>query len=650
MCHLHRLLFGAILFAYVGIIASEESLVAQMSTEELVGQLLLVNVFGTTPEEIIPLIDECRLGGIILFPWANGLKQAEHIRSLIRDLQQHVASQWPSIPLCIAIDREGGRVTRLRGEDFLKIPSQLAVNNVNDTAYTEFVHTMLAYELASLGITMNCAPVIDVRSVDSPIVGDRSFSTDPEVVSRQACAALVGYDRSGMIVPVVKHFPGHGGVVEDSHVALPVLRKTRAEMDACELVPFRATLDAAPAVMTAHIMVPELDERWCASLSPQIVSGLLRDEFGYQGVIVTDSLTMAGAAQQAHSIGDVAVQALRAGSDMLCVCDVTCNADVVRSVYGALCHAVASGVISRERLELSVRRILQLKERSARVVTMNLDEQRMLHQWVKKTWAQVHEIRVQNPQYQPLDVALMRLMRAYPDHIAEATATYVRWVDGEIMPLYEPERSDEQYHRFDNPTLYDQVCHDVYDVRESGAPQGNPGRVRYMPFFCKLYGATQGSVERKLDVVRWDENDELPMTSVCGVSDKVRAIVREVSAYRMNHPEHAPLLTNLGGSYCWRCIAGSSRMSAHSFGIAVDLNPNESEYWRWDLERAGESASEESVVMYRNRVPQEIVEIFEKYGFIWGGRWYNYDTMHFEYRPELFGARCSEGSSDISGK
>lgn len=180
---------------------------------------------------------------------------------------------------------------------------------------------------------------------------------------------------------------------------------------------------------------------------------------------------------------------------------------------------------------------------------------------------------------------------------------------------------------------------DIEDMFRYKYPKGNiqipsknndPGRIRNETFFKKIYGNSKSEVEKNLIEITWCPklvNQKIKVTKVNGVAEKLKAISKELD----EHPELKKYLQNIGGTFNWRYIAGTKRLSHHSFGCTIDLNIKYSDYWQW---HAGTS-NENIALKYRNQIPQEIVDIFEKHGFIWGGKWYHYDTMHFEYRPEL---------------
>ncbi len=191
-----------------------------------------------------------------------------------------------------------------------------------------------------------------------------------------------------------------------------------------------------------------------------------------------------------------------------------------------------------------------------------------------------------------------------------------------------------------NADLRDQVlqCYHKTTAGQPPAVNHDPGRARYEPFFYKMYGASKAAVAAKLTTIQWLPgvvNARLRVTTVNGIDKKLTAISNELLRLPAKYHKY---LKNPGGTFNWRTIAGTSRISTHSFGITIDINVTESHYWR------NARPDKNGQYSYRNNIPLEIVNIFEKYGFIWGGRWYHYDTMHFEYRPELLGACCSSPS------
>ena len=216
----------------------------------------------------------------------------------------------------------------------------------------------LAAQCAAFGLNLDFAPVMDIWSnPDNTVIGDRAFGTDAGTVTGAANMAALGLLSEG-VIPAAKHFPGHGDTGADSHTDLPVVDKTREALLAEELVPFQtAILAGLPAVMMGHILMTQIDPERPASLSPAVVTGLLREELGFDGVVVTDDLTM-GAVTQNYGLGEAAVLAVEAGCDLLLVCH---GADNLTAARDALLEAADSGRISPERLDESVKRILSLK-------------------------------------------------------------------------------------------------------------------------------------------------------------------------------------------------------------------------------------------------------------------------------------------------
>ncbi len=227
-----------------------------------------------------------------------------------------------------------------------------------------------------------------------------------------------------------------------------------------------------------------------------------------------------------------------------------------------------------------------------------------------------------------------RLIRAYPDHLDRLDGNMLVWKDGERMPFDDGVTGKSPEKLLEGPDIEDQFAY-VYPRaadNELAPPLMNsdPGRIRNDAFFLKMYGdCKRGALKGKLATIDWlprKKGGRMQVTTVNGVHEKLKAVSDELDAL----PEtFNAFLVPSAGSYVCRTIAGTTRLSAHGYGFAVDINTARSDYWLWRHSGAG------SPVTYRNRIPIEIVRIFEKHGFIWGGRWYHFDTMHFEYRPEL---------------
>lgn len=225
---------------------------------------------------------------------------------------------------------------------------------------------------------------------------------------------------------------------------------------------------------------------------------------------------------------------------------------------------------------------------------------------------------------------LTALLRAYPDVLLSAAGNELVWKDGTVM-IYDDGVPDKSFRALlESPDLEDQMSM-AYPRGKAAVPAENhdPGRVRCEPFFLKMYGSTREQVEGNLTVIQWMpacSSVQLPVTRVNGVHLRLEQVSDELDRLPRSLKQY---VDRPAGTYAWRYIEGARRLSPHSFGIAVDINLEHADYWRWHA--AGPAAD----LTYRNRIPLRIVEIFEEQGFIWGGRWHHYDTMHFEYRPEL---------------
>jgi beta-N-acetylhexosaminidase len=343
--------------------------VDELDTRGLAGQLVMLRVFGGQIDEEDPrnealygvgtpreVVETLRPGGVILFRSDAGrdtgnLTSPAQVREFTDDLREVSEELGPT--LLIGIDQEGGKVDRI-GHFGTPYPSARALDGDLDLAAEHAEIT--ARELAALGIDVNFAPVADVDSeASNPIIGDRAFSDDPEEVADYVVTQLDAYDGSG-VVAGLKHFPGHGDTTEDSHLTLP---RVDADLDLLaerELVPFARAIDhGADAIMTAHLELPEVSgPDTPASLSPAVVEGLLREQLGFEGVIVTDSLEMAGA-RHGRPDDRVALHALLAGHDLLVL------PPVPRESVDLLRRGLQSEQLDPERVETSVRRLLRLK-------------------------------------------------------------------------------------------------------------------------------------------------------------------------------------------------------------------------------------------------------------------------------------------------
>lgn len=241
--------------------------------------------------------------------------------------------------------------------------------------------------------------------------------------------------------------------------------------------------------------------------------------------------------------------------------------------------------------------------------------------------------------------AIEDLKQAYPEFIKAISKETIIWSDGTKMKIRRKSVSKALQDKVERPSLWDQVSGAAYLKGTPKdpvhyRPQTDPGRVRYEPFFKKMYGATPEAVEEHLVTIYWmpvafGHQYPLRVTTVNRVDEKLRAVSKALDALVKKHPHHLRFLRAPGGTFEWRKIAHTHRQSLHSFGIAIDINDAMSNYWQSDLAKEVRPISEHASIGYRNRLPWQIVRIFEEHGFIWGGKWHHYDTEHFEYRPEL---------------
>lgn len=326
-----------------------------VSLARQIGQLLIGSLPGTsvTPE-FRGLVRDHAVGGVTLF--ARNLESAEHVREFSDELRG-LSRDWP---LWVAIDQEGGRVARLRSP-FTEWPPMAALGRSGDLSLARQFASALAAELTAVGVTLDFAPVLDVMTNEAnPVIGDRAFSADAERVADFGAAIIQGLQDNG-VAACGKHFPGHGDTSVDSHLALPLVEHPPDRIRRVECIPFQAAIRQDVAfMMTAHILVPSMDEARPATLAPSIVTGLLREELGFRGVILSDDLEMKAIADH-YTVPDAAVQAIAAGCDGVLICHGSVELQAL--TLDALIHAVEDGRIPRRRAEDALARNRVAKER-----------------------------------------------------------------------------------------------------------------------------------------------------------------------------------------------------------------------------------------------------------------------------------------------
>lgn len=334
---------------------------AYLTLEEKLGQLFWVGLPGTElTEESRQLLAEGKVGGFIFFGRQGS--DPEVLRRLTGELQAAAAARDRAAPgLVIAVDHEGGLVQRF-GPPFTQWPGAMTLGAAGSAAYAEAMGRAMARELRAVGVNMNLAPVADVNNNPAnPVIGTRSFGEEPGLVAEMAAALAAGMQEEG-VSAVAKHFPGHGDTAVDSHLDLPVISHDRERLDRVELVPFRAAIDAGiDAIMAAHIVFPAVaQDGRPGSLSPDVLTGLLKEELGFAGVAMTDAMNGMAAITDYYGVDEGLVLAVQAGADVVMVTE---SFGGQQALYEHLLQAVQEGRIPESRIDDAAGRVLALKER-----------------------------------------------------------------------------------------------------------------------------------------------------------------------------------------------------------------------------------------------------------------------------------------------
>lgn len=331
-----------------------EEQVKNMTLEEKIGQMVIVGLDGYKMDENTrTMIEDNRVGGFILF--GENVESSDQLLALVNSLKS--TNSKNNIPLFISVDQEGGRVNRMPKE-IKNIPASKTIGEVNNSEFSYKIGSILSEEMKAFGFNMDFAPVLDINSnPKNSVIGDRSFGANAEVVSKLGIQTMKGIQEGG-VIPVIKHFPGHGDTSVDSHIGLPSVENDMNRLKSFELVPFNdAIKNGADVVMVAHILLNKIDSQNPASLSKTIITDLLREQLNFNGVVITDDMTM-GAIVKNYNISDAAIKSVNAGSDIVLVCH---GHDNEVAVINALKKAVDDGTILEERVNESVYRILKLK-------------------------------------------------------------------------------------------------------------------------------------------------------------------------------------------------------------------------------------------------------------------------------------------------
>jgi beta-N-acetylhexosaminidase len=324
----------------------------QMTIDEKLGQMIIGGYDDIN--EILPIIREDKLGGIILYK--NNISSVSQVKKDIFSLKE--SNSKNKIPIIISTDQEGGRVSRLPAV-MGTFESALSIGDRNNSAYAYNSGVKIAKALKQLGFNLDFAPDMDIYSnPENTVIADRAFGRTPDRVSKIAIQVLKGL-QSEKIIPTVKHFPGHGDTAVDSHIGLPVVDKSVAQLTGFEFKPFIAAIkNNADMMMIAHIELRKVDTV-PSTLSYKIVTGILRNQLGFKGVIITDDMTM-GAIAQNYTLANASVIAVSAGCDIVLVAKGAQNSVIV---LNALKTAYQNGQITEKRIDESVYRILSMKKK-----------------------------------------------------------------------------------------------------------------------------------------------------------------------------------------------------------------------------------------------------------------------------------------------
>lgn len=332
-----------------------EGLISRMTLEQKIGQLMMVGFGGLTVDTTVEqLVRGRQVGGVCMFK--RNIESAEQIARLNDAVRGLLAD---SIPPFLAVDQEGGNVVRIQ-EGAVVLPGNMALGATRSEKLAYEAGRAQAEDLKLLGFNMNLAPVLDVNvNPKNPVIGIRAFGDDPKLVSAFGAAFVKG-QQDANIATVAKHFPGHGNTDSDSHRSLPVMAESAQEMEA-QMAPFSAAIaEGLDGLMTAHVAIPALTgDNQPATLSPKVLTSLLRKKMGFDGVVLTDELEMEAIAQR-FGVGRAAVMSIAAGADMVLI---PWRAEKKTEVYESLLHAVRNGELSIDRVDEAVRRILTLKAR-----------------------------------------------------------------------------------------------------------------------------------------------------------------------------------------------------------------------------------------------------------------------------------------------
>lgn len=338
--------------------------------KKLIGQHMIIGIAGhsLTADEKRFIVDN-NIGGVVLF--GRNVSEPKQVRELCAEIQALRHQTLSRAPLFIGIDMEGGRVARLKAP-FTQWPPLKTLGDLDNATVTFHFSNKMGLELHSVGINLDFAPCIDVLSnPKNTVVGDRSIGSDPELVAKHASALVRGFIKSNVIA-CVKHFPGHGNTLLDSHEDLPVEEADLQRLETLELIPFRRSFKArVDMVMTSHILFKNIDNEWPVTLSEKFLKKILREQCRYRGLIITDDLDMKALLKH-YDRKTIPVRAMQAGVDLLLYCNDPTSPPIALE---ALSSALAQGQLNKAELESSYKRIIEVKnERIQHPDPMPLEE------------------------------------------------------------------------------------------------------------------------------------------------------------------------------------------------------------------------------------------------------------------------------------
>ncbi|HEY0075109.1 MAG TPA: beta-N-acetylhexosaminidase [Abditibacteriaceae bacterium] len=339
-----------------------EQTVAAMTLEQRAGQMIMIGFNGLVLDKPTRhLIKKCHVGGVILF--RNNVHNLKQVSVLTRQVQE-VARGETGIPALVATDQEGGRIVRLGPSAGMPVfDSNRKLARAGDISAVQQAAAVTGENLRAVGINMNLAPVLDV--VTTPrrrgVIGDRSFGSDPQLATQWGGEYIRELQKQNVIA-TAKHFPGHGATAVDSHLSLPVVSLGDKELQSTHIAPFRAAVEnGVGAIMPAHIVYEALDKKNPATLSRRVLQQMLRDEMGFEGLVISDSMSM-GAISKGRKWEDTVVASVRSGVDILLIPGTP---QKQQRAFRTLVKAAKSDPVIATRVEESARRILQTKQRFA---------------------------------------------------------------------------------------------------------------------------------------------------------------------------------------------------------------------------------------------------------------------------------------------